>query len=244
MADGEQTPTGDDAAAKGDDKGTTPAPEKTDQEAGKQEPGTGSEPAKKTETGKPAEDGKGTTAPSDSPELTAARKAAEAQRKRADALEKEKRDREEQELKDKGEHEKLAQQADERAKKAEEGLQTARQDNALIAAASAAGIKDSDAALKLVDRENVTVNDDGTVTGAEAAMKALVEAKPYLTNSNAGKTAVGAGTNPAGGEATQEGEAKTFTEKQISDVKFFRENEKEITKAVREGRIVKDDAAS
>jgi hypothetical protein len=50
----------------------------------------------------------------------------------------------------------------------------------VIAAAAAAGAVDTDAVVALLAEGAVTVADDGTVTGAEEAVKALLEAKPWL----------------------------------------------------------------
>ncbi len=41
-------------------------------------------------------------------------------------------------------------------------------------------VVDADAVLQLLPRDQVTVGDDGQVTGHEDAVKALLEAKPYL----------------------------------------------------------------
>lgn len=58
-----------------------------------------------------------------------------------------------------------------------------------------AGVTDTEAAIKLIDRSKVQVDKDGNITGAADAVKALVEARPYLIT---GKVSVniGNGTNP------------------------------------------------
>lgn len=55
----------------------------------------------------------------------------------------------------------------------------------------------ADDAYMLMDRSKVTVADDGTVQGVEEALKALLEAKPYLMRQTA--QPVGSGSNPANG---------------------------------------------
>ncbi|HET6908896.1 MAG TPA: phage scaffolding protein [Mycobacteriales bacterium] len=52
--------------------------------------------------------------------------------------------------------------------------------SAVVAEAAKAGAVDPDAVLALLPADAVTVADDGTVTGAADAIKALLEAKPYL----------------------------------------------------------------
>lgn len=51
---------------------------------------------------------------------------------------------------------------------------------AVVSEASRQGAVDPDAVLALLDRDAVTIDDAGRVTGAETAVKALLEAKPYL----------------------------------------------------------------
>jgi hypothetical protein len=48
------------------------------------------------------------------------------------------------------------------------------------AQAAEIGIIDSDAAMRLLDRDGIAVDDEGNVSGVKKALEALVEAKPYL----------------------------------------------------------------
>lgn len=50
----------------------------------------------------------------------------------------------------------------------------------LVSAASKAGFLDPMDAYAMLDKSAITIGDDGTVSGVEDAIKALVEAKPYL----------------------------------------------------------------
>jgi len=59
---------------------------------------------------------------------------------------------------------------------------------AVIAAAARAGIADPEDAVRLADLEGVEIDEDGTVSGADEAVAALVEAKPYLRGEQAGPT--------------------------------------------------------
>lgn len=52
--------------------------------------------------------------------------------------------------------------------------------SSILAAASKAGAVDPDDVFALIDKNAVTIGDDGQVTGAEDAVKALLEAKPHL----------------------------------------------------------------
>lgn len=76
----------------------------------------------------------------------------------------------------------------------------------LKAAAIAAGMVDLDG-LKLADLSSVKLGADGNVDGAEALMKALKEAKPYLFKQPASSSA-----NPGGAPKADEGKAKPATQ--------------------------------
>ncbi len=138
---------------------------------------------------------------------------------------------EEESLKKKGEFEKLASQKDEEAKSWKSKFTTSLTDNAILAAASKKGIQDVDAALKLIDRSNVNVDDDGKVSGVDSAIEALAKDKPYLLSINRGK--VGSATNPADTTAG----AKKFKFSDVSNVEFYQKNFKEIQEAMRTGNI-------
>lgn len=64
--------------------------------------------------------------------------------------------------------------------------------SAVVAEAQRAGAVDPDAVLAMLPENAVTIGDDDQVTGADAAVKALLEAKPYL---------VGKPTRPVPGSA-------------------------------------------
>ena len=112
--------------------------------------------------------------------LKAANKEAADRRKRLDALEADEAKRKEAELSE-------VEKADQRAKAAEAKAQTLEQRwrdgmlrSAVTLAATQAQFYDPEDAYRLADLTSLTVNDDGTVTGVEDALKALVKAKPHL----------------------------------------------------------------
>lgn len=77
-----------------------------------------------------------------------------------------------------------AQKAAEKAtKERDEAVQRANQTlvrSAVVAEAAKQGAVDADAVVALLSADKVTIGDDGQVTGAEDAVKALLEEKPYL----------------------------------------------------------------
>lgn len=78
---------------------------------------------------------------------------------------------------------------------------------ALLHAATAAGAVDPEAVVQLADRSEVTIDDAGAVTGADTAVKALLDTKPYLVKNTEGPSsgaAPNSGRNPAGGQITRD----------------------------------------
>lgn len=74
--------------------------------------------------------------------------------------------------------------------------------------ATKAGAVDADVVYALIDRSELTLGDDGSVTGADKAVKALLDAKPYLKagGEQAGTTAkrgVPATPKPSGQQTTR-----------------------------------------
>jgi hypothetical protein len=104
-----------------------------------------------------------------------------------------------------------AQQATARAEAAEQRAATALRRSAIVAAAQQEGAVDPDAVLALIDTSQLTIGDDDRVSGAEEAVRGLLEAKPYL---------VGNGHRPAPGDggARPQGPAnEPPLDQQISD---------------------------
>ena len=62
------------------------------------------------------------------------------------------------------------------------------QDNRIITEATKVGVVDIEAVLKLVDRSNIHIDDNGVTTGVIEAVQGLVTAKPYLKGKSNGKT--------------------------------------------------------
>ena len=58
------------------------------------------------------------------------------------------------------------------------------------------GAVDTEAVYKLLDQSSIKVDDQGQVTGVEEAVKALLEAKPFLKGSSGSAANIGGGSNP------------------------------------------------
>lgn len=153
--------------------------------------------------------------------------------KQADSFLKEKEAAEEAALKEQGKWQELAEKAEQRIKAVEQSTLVAE----LKAFAAKAGAYDINDVAALADKAGVEIK-DGVVTGAEEAVKALVELKPHLFN-NQSKPTVGSGTNP--GNSSNQGNPK-FTLSQINSMTpaEYAENKDAIMKAVSSGTVVND----
>lgn len=98
------------------------------------------------------------------------------------------------------------------------------------------GSVDTEAVLKLINRENLTPDDDGNVEGVDKAVEALLTEKPYLKG-EAGTRNIGSPTMPGATPGTQ---PRRFKHSQIQDPAFFKENEDEIAQAMAKGLIEHD----
>lgn len=145
---------------------------------------------------------------------------------------------EEKRLEDEGKHKELAEKYKREAEEAKEAVKKANINAKIQAEATKQGAGDLEAVLALINREAIKVDDNGNITGADEAVKGLLEAKPYLKGANQSNTPIkiGSGTQPGN---TNTG-AKKFTLSQIQDPVFYRENEKDIDEAYRTGNIIDD----
>lgn len=153
--------------------------------------------------------------------------------KQADALEKEKAEAEKARMEEQGKFKELAELKSKEADDLRAKVTQATIDNKIIALATKAGVVDTEAVLKLIDRSGIKV-DGETIEGVDVAIKGLLETKPYLkgnTNLN-----IGSGSAPNNQNAT----AKHFKLSQLQDPVFYRANEKDIEQASKLGFIEDD----
>lgn len=104
---------------------------------------------------------------------------------------------------------------------------------AVVAEAARANAIDADAVLALLPADQVTVNDDGTVTGAAEAVAGVLQARPYLVGSQRPAFTPGG----ADGGVRPGAAPGTFTRAQLRDLSFFAANKAAILQAAKEGRI-------
>lgn len=156
--------------------------------------------------------------------------------KKAKEFEAQEETRKAEELKKKGEFEELSKQNEAKAKQWQDKYTQSLTDNRIQAEAVKLGAVDLEDVLKLVDRANVKVSDDGSIIGAGEAVKALLDSKPYLKGDGK-QVVVGGGTNPGGD--TNAG-VKRFKLSQIQNFQFYKDNEKDILASMKAGLIEND----
>lgn len=155
--------------------------------------------------------------------------------KKADALEKAQAEAEEKRLEDAKKYEELATKRAQERDEIKSKYTSQLQDNRIITEANKIGVVDIDTVLRLVDRNSITINDDGSVSGVEQAIQSLLTDKPFLKGT--GKAApIGSPSTPG---ADANSEIKTFKLSQLTP-EFYRAHEKEIDAAQLAGKIEDD----
>lgn len=144
-------------------------------------------------------------------------------------------DRKAKELEEQGKFKELSEAKDKEIADLKKSMRDRDVQDKIKSAASAKGIKDLDAASKLIDMTKVTIDEaTGEVKGIDEAIESLAKDKPYLLT---GKPAIGAPSNPADPAAP----LTTFTMTQLQDTAFYQEHRDEIQKAMRTpGAIIED----
>lgn len=156
--------------------------------------------------------------------------------KLADELEAKQKQAEEKQLKEQGKWQEMAMKLEKERDEALTKMQQTTVNMKIQQIANSLGAVDAEDILKLVDRTQISINDDGEVTGVDEAVKALVESKPHLFGEKQ-PTRVGSGTNPSSDASAN---VRRFKHSQIRNPEFFRENEQEILTAIKLG-LVEDD---
>lgn len=156
--------------------------------------------------------------------------------KKAEILEKAQAEAEEKRLADAKKFEELATKRAQERDEIQSKYTSQLQNNRIITEASKIGVVDIDTVLQLVDRTAITINDDGSVSGVEQALQALLTAKPFLKGKGS-QAPIGSPSSPGDDANT---DIKTFKLSQLNDPAFFREHEKEIEAAYKAGKIEND----
>ena len=169
-------------------------------------------------------------------EMSSRAKKAEAELKKLKDAEAE---REKKRLEEQGEYKQLAEQRENELKTYKAQVAEGSKRNAVVLAAAKLGANDPQDIINFVSLSDIEVAEDGNIDAGkvEEIVKRTKESKPYLFGSKA-KPTVGAGGNPS--KDGNEREKPTFKRSQLRDHSFYKEHEKEIQDALREGRIIED----
>lgn len=134
----------------------------------------------------------------------------------------------------KGEFDKVLGEKDAKIQELTAQLQNVQVDNALRGELQKAGVKNIEAGLKLLDRTNVKIGENGKLEGLDSALQAFKAAYPELLNSSSAN--VGSGTNPGDPNAN----VGQFKMSQIRDPEFYAKNHVAIKQAMAKGQIIND----
>lgn len=143
---------------------------------------------------------------------------------------------EEDKLKADKKWEELSTQKEAENAKLREQIQTSNINQALMGKLAGEKVVDLDGALKLIDRGNIQVDDNGNVTGVDEAINSLKTDKAYLFGEQQ-QPQVGTPSNPSGGQAPT-GPTK-FKRSQLTQ-EFIAANRDAVYEAMKTGQIEDD----
>lgn len=131
----------------------------------------------------------------------------------------------------KGEFDKVLSEKDAKIKELEAKIESGQVDNTLRAELQKAGIKNIEAGLKLLDRTNLKIGENGKLEGLDEAIGRFKSQYPeLLTNSN---LSVGSGTNPS-----NPGSGEPVKMSDVRNPNWYNKPEnKEIIKQIQMGKI-------
>lgn len=151
--------------------------------------------------------------------------------KKAEALLKQQEDEKTKKLEEDKKYEELLKLEREKVAKLTEQVSSVKVESAIQTEAAKNGIVDPDAALKLVDRSGIKIDDTGAIQGVTEAIKALATSKPYLVDPK--KSNLGDGNPP-----TQVTAKIKLSEAQNAD--YYQKHQAEVDEAFLKGNIVVD----
>lgn len=152
-------------------------------------------------------------------------------------LQDERKAEEEKKLTENNEFKTLAEQRAAELEKSNKQIENMRIDQALTNKLVPEGVVDLEAALKLVDRSKVKIDESGNITGVDEALADLKKGKTYLFGKGGNQSLGSASNNQNGAGGDQQ---MKFKRSQLRDPKFYQEHKEEIRKAAAAGLIEND----
>lgn len=162
-----------------------------------------------------------------------------------DKLQTEKEEADKKALEDQGKFKELSEQQSTQITELQKTIQQMTLDQALTNKLSPLGVVNLEDALKLIDKSNINISDEGKIEGLDEAVESLKKGKAYLFNggsSTGSNTSVGNPTNSSNG-GSNGGEKPRYKASQFrgpEGQKFYQEHREDIIKANAEGRIEQD----
>jgi len=151
-------------------------------------------------------------------------------------LTKKAKEADEKKLKDDNKWQELAEKKGKEVEALNVTVTLASKTRSVIEEAIKLGIKDTDAATKLIELKDIELDEDGKPTNAAEIVKALAKAKPYLITGEPAKN-IGADVNPDATEGQKRVWKSSELREKMRDAKWFRKHKKEIDEAHTSGRV-------
>ena len=156
--------------------------------------------------------------------------------KELEKFNKAKAEAEENKLKEDKKWQELAEKKESDYKSLTEKFNLSVKTRSIIEEAVKLGIKDTDAATKLVDINSIELDENGVATNAAEIVKALAEAKPYLITGEPAKD-IGADVNPDNKEGVKTTWALSDLRVKMRDHEWYTKHKEEVDSAYKEGRV-------
>lgn len=174
-----------------------------------------------------------------SPRFKQLNETAKKAKEKLEAIEVEKEKEAQKKLKEEGKYQELLEAKDKENEQLKSNLAGLMLNNQVLTIASKLKVLDTEAVVKLLDKNKLVTGEDGTYLNVEEVVKELLTEKPYLagdsanTSSNIGSKA-NATTDSQNGNFVM---TKTELQNKLKDHSWYLEHKDEITQWQKEGRI-------
>ena len=154
-------------------------------------------------------------------------------------IEKEKEKEAQKKLKEEGKYQELLEAKEKEIESIKSNLSETLLNNEVISIASKLKVLDTEAVVKLIDRDKLETDKDGKYLNTEEVVKDLLNSKPYLVGATANESSnIGSGVNTT--TDSQNGDfvmTKSELQARLKDHNWYTENKDKIEVWQKEGRI-------
>ena len=156
-----------------------------------------------------------------------------------DEIKKEKEKEAQKKLKEEGKYQELLEAKEKEIESIRSNLSETLLNNEVISIASKLKVLDTEAVVKLIDRDKLETDKDGKYLNTEEVVKDLLNSKPYLVGATANESSnIGSGVNTT--TDSQNGDfvmTKSELQARLKDHNWYTENKDKIEVWQKEGRI-------